>query len=535
TYGDTTKYLLQKNFNLNLTELLPENLALAFNAMKVEALKKNKKSTVSGIKLKRGKDVISISLSVYPLNITTVEQELLMVFFSEEKRVISEKDDTTVFNDKLFLDKYTQDIQNEVKEVKARLENAYEQLDRSNDNMQSFNEELLSANEEMQSTNEEMQSVNEELHTVNTDYQLKNKELQEINDDLNNYFRSNINGQLFVDNDLKLMKFSPGTVSQINLVESDVGRPLSNISTNIKLETFTEDIKKVIANGSIITKEIETNNGQWYQVMTMPYIRQSNNMRTGAILTFNNITELKKAQNELDEKNISLQRINDDLDNFVHVASHDLITPLASIEISIELMNHIKVSGGDLNKIINTINVSVKKFRSLITDMSSIGKIENEKMEMVDLAEIIDNVEWSLEDKIKNSRAVIARELEIDQIFFSKKNLRSIVYNLISNAIKFRGDKPPVINIRCSKEGDNVILSVQDNGIGLSKADLNRIFDLYGRLHHEIEGNGIGLFLAKKIVDSSGGNITVESTEGHGAKFNIYFKTKPKHAAVVLA
>ena len=198
-------------------------------------------------------------------------------------------------------------------------------------------------------------------------------------------------------------------------------------------------------------------------------------------------------------------------------------------------MNRLKVSGGDLNKIINTINVSVKKFRSLVTDMSSIGKIENEKMEMVDLAEIIDNVEWSLDDKIKNSRAVIARDLEIDQIFFSKKNLRSIVYNLISNAIKFRGDKPPVINIHSSKEGDNVILSVQDNGIGLSKDDLNRIFDLYGRLHHEIEGNGIGLFLAKKIVDSSGGNITVESTEGHGAKFNIYFKTKPKHAAVALA
>ncbi|MEO9206472.1 MAG: HAMP domain-containing sensor histidine kinase, partial [Gammaproteobacteria bacterium] len=172
---------------------------------------------------------------------------------------------------------------------------------------------------------------------------------------------------------------------------------------------------------------------------------------------------------------------------------------------------------------------------SLVTDMSSIGKIENEKMEMVDLAEIIDNVEWSLDDKIKNSRAVIARDLEIDQIFFSKKNLRSIVYNLISNAIKFRGDKPPVINIQSTKEGDNVILSVQDNGIGLSKDDLNKIFDLYGRLHHDIEGHGIGLFLAKKIVDSSGGNITVESTEGHGAKFNIYFKTKPKHVAVAIA
>ncbi|HUZ57148.1 MAG TPA: ATP-binding protein [Hanamia sp.] len=388
---------------------------------------------------------------------------------------------------------------------------------------------------QFQSTNEEMQSVNEELHTVNTDYQLKNKELQEINDDLNNYFRSNINGQLFVDNDLKLMKFSPGAVRQINLVESDVGRPLSHISTNIKLATITEDIKKVLAEGSIITKEMETNSGQWYQVMTMPYIRQSDNTQSGAIITFNDITKLKKTQQELDKKNISLQRINDDLDNFVYVASHDLLSPLGSIEQSIEVMNQIKVSGEDLNKILNVINTSIKKFRSLVTEIASIGKIENEMMEMVDLNEIIDNIEWSLDDKIKRTGTFINRELEINQIPFSKKNLRSILYNIISNAIKFKGDKPPVINIHSTKEGDNIILSVNDNGIGLSKAGLNKVFDLYGRLHHDIEGQGIGLYLAKKIVDASGGNITVESEDGKGARFNIYFKTEPEDSAVVVS
>ena len=125
-----------------------------------------------------------------------------------------------------------------MKDLKEKLFAAYERLDASNENMQSFNEELISANEEMQSTNEEMQSVNEELHTINTDYQLKNKELLETNDDLNNYFRSNINGQLFINNDLKLMKFSPSAVEQINLLESDIGRPLHHISTNIKFENI---------------------------------------------------------------------------------------------------------------------------------------------------------------------------------------------------------------------------------------------------------------------------------------------------------
>ena len=526
TYGDTTKYLLQKNFNLNLTELLPPAVALAFNTMRAQTLKTNKKTTVKGIKIRNAGAVITVTLSVSPLEVRDVEQKLLMVSFNEEINAVSEPQGEATFDEKTFLDKYTLDIEEELKEVKDKLDNSYEQIDRSNDNMQSFNEELLSANEEMQSTNEEMQSVNEELHTVNADYQLKNKELQEINDDLNNYFRSNINGQLFVDTDMKLMKFSPGAVKQINLLESDVGRPLGHIATNIKLDTITEDIKKVIEDGIVITKEIETNNGLWYQVMTMPYIRQADNVRSGAILTFNDITELKKVQDELNKKNKSLQRINEDLDNFVHVASHDLLSPLGNIELSIDLMNQIKVDGKELNKILEIINTSIKKFRSLVTEMASIGKVESEmiSMETVDLDEIIDDIEWSLNSKIVSAGAVINRNLEVKQIYFSKKNLRSIVYNLISNSLKFNGDSPPVINIKTTKDGNTIILSVQDNGIGLKKADTLRIFNLYGRLHHDIEGQGIGLFLAKKMIDAAGGNVTVESELGKGTTIIIHFK-----------
>ena len=161
----------------------------------------------------------------------------------------------------------------------------------------------------MQSTNEEMQSVNEELDAININYQQKNKELLEMNDDLNNYFRSNINGQLFVNSELKLVRFSPGTVNQINLLDSDIGRPLSNISTNIKFETIIDDVKQVIENGSVITKEIETKDGRWYQIMTMPYIGQSSSLGTGAIITFNDITVLKNTQLELAKTNRNLMRI----------------------------------------------------------------------------------------------------------------------------------------------------------------------------------------------------------------------------------
>ena len=307
SYGDPRKFLLQKYFTSNLIELLPKPLAVAFNTLSNKALKTKNKESVSGIRIKHNGLIIKVGLSVIPLPAKNGEPRLLMVTFSENKSIVPiQTSDDTVFDEKMFLDQYTMNLEDELKELKDKLYLSHEKLDASNENMQSFNEEMISANEEMQSTNEEMQSVNEELHTINADYQLKNKELVEINDDLNNYFRSNINGQLFINNHLELMKFSPGTVKQINLLETDIGRPLSNISTNIKFETIIDDIKRVLADGTIVSKEIETNNGSWYQMMIMPYVQQSNHKANGAIVTFNDITVLKTTQQELNVSNMIL-------------------------------------------------------------------------------------------------------------------------------------------------------------------------------------------------------------------------------------
>ena len=525
SYGDTTKYLLQKNFANNLEELLPRPLAIAFKTLTSNAANKNEKVNIKGIKINNGTSTISVNLTVSPVNLKKGEKDMLLVTFTTDEQPVIPHTNGSIFDEKIYFDQYTLKIEEEVKELREKLALAYEKLDASNENLQSFNEELLSANEEMQSTNEEMQSVNEELHTVNSDYQLKNKELAELNDDLNNYFRSNINGQLFVNNDLLLMKFSPGTVKQINLLPTDVGRPLSNISTNIKFETIIDDIKQVLKEGSIITKEIESNNGKWYQIMTMPYVQQMDH-KNGAIITFNDITQLKKTQYELDEKNQSLLRINADLDNFVHTASHDLLGPLSNIEISIGVMNAVKVTDPELDKFLKIINNSVKKFRALIKEIATIAKTESEMAatEMINIEDLLNEVEWSLAEKMKETKVIISRQLNVKTIQFSKKNLRSILYNLVSNAIKFKGPTKPIIEIKTIKEKDNIILSVQDNGIGILKPDLDKIFDMYGRLNRDVEGQGIGLYLVKKIVNAAGGHIVVESEPGMGSKFVIYLK-----------
>jgi signal transduction histidine kinase len=202
--------------------------------------------------------------------------------------------------------------------------------------------------------------------------------------------------------------------------------------------------------------------------------------------------------------------------------------PLGNIEVSIELlkMNNSPFDP-EVNEYLDVIDGSVKKFRTLIKELSAIGKIESEmsEMELVDLNDIIDEIKLSIADKIKSTRAVITTSLEVAQIRFSKKNLRSILYNLITNAIKYKSpERDPAVLISTAIEDTHVLLSIKDNGIGMAKDKIDKIFKIYGRIQTEIEGQGIGLYLAKKIVDAAGGHISLESEAGKGSIFNIYFK-----------
>lgn len=522
-YGDTTKFLLQKIMTTDFVELLPGPLAVAYKAVIGTVVQKDEVSTVAGIRIRQGEQTVNVTLSVSPMIYKGRSNGFLVVRIIEESLTETPASEGQVYDEEMYLNQYTQSLEEEVRDLKEKLTASNERLYSLDENMQSFNEELLSANEEMQSTSEEMQSINEELHTINADYQIKNKELLELNDDLNNYFRSNVNGQLFVDDQLRLVKFSPGTVKLINLLESDVGRPLSNISTNFKIETIIEDISQILAGNAVITKEIQTNNGRWYQAMTMPYIKQIDNKTSGAVITFNDITDLRTTQQKLDKKNQALVRINEDLDNFVHSASHDLLDPLSSIEGSILLMNAIDTSDQQVKEVLPIITGSIKKFRLLVKEIAHVAKIESDatETEPVDVDELLDNIEWSLTEQINSSGAIIKRGVQVKQVPFSKKNLRSILYNLIGNGIKYRSEKPPLIVVRIAAEGNHIILSVQDNGMGIEKRHLDTIFNKYARLQTDGDGYGIGLYLTSKIVNASGGRISVESEPGIGSTFTI--------------
>ena len=522
TFGNYEKFLLPKLFHFNLLEMLPEELAIATSTTLRKAVNKNKVTIIKEVKFKRAEEIHSVNVFVKPVITENPSvQNVILVLFSEEKKDNITEKDIEFFGMKAHTSHFLEDIKEELAETKQKLNDAYDALEVSNDNISSYNEELISSNEEMQSTNEELQSVNEELQTVNNEYQLKIKELAELNDDLNNYFKSTINAQLYVDKNLFLRKFTPSAILQVNLQESDIGRVLSDISTNIRFSTLMDDIKKVIASSTTIEKEVQTRDGRWYQMMAIPYVRQQDNRNDGVIITFNDITEFKRMQDKM-------SRINADHDTFIYAVSHDLKGPLANMSSLISFLeDSVDLKSEEEKEIMKLINVSVTNLNHIITELSDITKIENEidVKERINLKDLMKEVEFSMKDKIMMSHATIKLDLNVPEIQFSKKNLRGIMTNLLSNAIKYSSpDRAPLVTIRTEESPDFIILSVQDNGLGIPEKKKYEIFARFKRAHTHVEGSGVGLYLVKKIINNSGGDVEVESEVGKGSVFKVYFK-----------
>jgi two-component system CheB/CheR fusion protein len=181
------------------------------------------------------------------------------------------------------------------------LETSNEELKSSNEEMQSVNEELQSSNEELETAKEELQSVNEELSTVNTELQTKVADLTQANNDMNNLMAGTGIGTIFVDHALRIQRFTPAVTQVINLIQTDVGRPVGHIVSNLRgYDRLAEDVQSVL--DSLVPREVEvlSKTGAWFQLSIRPY-RTLENVIEGAVITFVDITETKRAQSALRE------------------------------------------------------------------------------------------------------------------------------------------------------------------------------------------------------------------------------------------
>ncbi|PRY10124.1 PAS domain S-box-containing protein [Pontibacter ummariensis] len=269
---------------------------------------------------------------------------------------------------------------------------------------------------------------------------------------------------------------------------------------------------------------------RWHLSRALPQF-DSNGRVTGWFGTATDVHERKEQQEALEEKNRHLVSINNDLDNFIYTASHDLKAPILNIEGLLALLfdehTAADLRSTETQAILKRMKSSVERFKKTIDSLTEVAKLQQENVfntEQVHVAEVIEEVMLDLAHLLKSSEAVVDVQVAPDTaIRFSSKNLRSIVYNLLSNAIKYHAtNRTPHVQISCQLVGKYHVLTFADNGLGMTPSQREGLFTMFKRFHDHVEGTGIGLYMVKKVVENADGKIEVESKVNVGTTFRIY-------------
>ncbi len=298
----------QGRSNQAVTAMMPAALQLPLNTA-LHRTRGNKDSVVySGIKIEEGRDRRVLTLKVTYRETVRQRGDFLMVTVDEDARA-----QTPASGENFHADAESQqrilDLEYELQQVKENLQATIEELETTNEEQQATNEELLASNEELQSTNEELHSVNEELYTVNTEYQSKIEQLTELTNDMDNLLRNTNIGVIFLDRELRIRKFTPAAKALVNILDTDIDRPLEHITHNLDSPNLVDWLRETVRARQPLEREVRvTKTKDWFLMRVNPYLLDDE-VFDGLVVTFVKINDIKTAQNLLDRQSQELENI----------------------------------------------------------------------------------------------------------------------------------------------------------------------------------------------------------------------------------
>lgn len=454
-------------------------------------------------------------------------------------------------------------------------EAANEELRAANEEIQSANEELQSTNEELETTKEEVQSTNEELTTVNEELRHRNRELEALSGDLMNVLSSTTIPIVIVGRDLRLRRFTPASTQVMKVIPTDSGRPLGDVKLLFPVRDLEEQIHRTIETLEVSRQEVEAADGRWWELTIRPYLTVDRKV-DGATLVFSDIDASKRygvqadiaaatqqelrvaaeaARSQADRGRELAEAANRMKSTFLASMSHDLRTPLNAITGYTELvamgirgpvtaeqlqdMARIKRSARHLlaiiNDILNFAKVEAGRLDFHVTDVN-VESVAREVSELIAPQLMDKSLHFELSgcdgesksdrtdggDGVGNGTLVARADVE---------KLRQILLNLLTNAAKFT-DRGGRIGIDCavSARGDGddgtVRIEVWDTGAGIAAEQQQHIFEPFVQVNRGLttpppDGVGLGLAISRDLARGMGGDLTVESTLGHGSRFTL--------------
>ena len=287
----------------NLFDLIKQELQLEARAIIYNAKKQSRVARSKPIAVKIEGEQKYVSISAQLIDDEEYREIILVMFYEYDHKMLSanepmDNDTIEASQREEKLAKELQDNQQQLQAFLEEYETSQEEMKASNEELQSANEELRSTMEELETSKEELQSLNEELTTVNQENRYKVEELSLLTDDLQNLLSSTDIATLYLDRELKILRFTPKLGELFNVRPADKGRPISDLTHKLGYNLLIQDAKKVLKDLQPVERELDDEQGNHYLTRIIPY-RTAEHRIMGLVLTFINISDLKKAQEAL--------------------------------------------------------------------------------------------------------------------------------------------------------------------------------------------------------------------------------------------